>query len=144
MSAEPITNAGRLARRAFYAALAPVVATFGGIPAAYWRVARDGAAAAILAGELAGMLVYQPQAPFEAGGTINQAESTGLIVVRAVATTDDAAETLLATALTAIASGLAASPGLAIQVVYTGEPPIPPADGLYTAAAQFRVTLRRT
>lgn len=143
MSAAPITAPVRVLTTALYAALSPLVGVYAGVPACYWLKAVQGAAEALLAGELDGVIIFQAQAPIRDGGYIDDAEATGTIVVKAIAATDDAAQDLLESAVAALAAGLSAPAGYAVQLEWADEPVIPPLNGLYTAAASYRATIRR-
>lgn len=144
MSDQPITTPGRVISAAFYAALSPLVEPYGGIPACYWqRAPGAGPAAALINGELAGAITVQAQGNLVSAGWIGEATVEGSILVKAFAADDDAAQELMADAAAAIAAGLSTPAGYRATAAWAAEVVLPPTDGIYTAAALYRVAVRR-
>lgn len=157
MTTAPITTPGRILSTALYAALSPLVGSHDGIPAVYWLQAPGpGPAQALLAGQLAGVIAIHaistagsqvnqavPRGAFLDAGYIGEAGVAGRILVKAFATTDDAAQDLMAAAAAAIGAGLVASTGYAISAQWAAEVLLPPLDGIHTAAAVYSIALRR-
>jgi hypothetical protein len=143
MTTAPITNPSYILAQALYAALSAVVASVDGLPAVHWLQAPQGTADALLRGDLPGVLIMQSQSPLTTDDYLGAAGIRATIVIRALARDDDAAQALLADAVAALAAGIAAPTGLAIQLDWQAEIVIPPRDGVATAAAQYRATLRR-
>lgn len=142
---EPIVTPGRVLSAAFYGALSPLVEAYAGIPACYWqRAPGPGPAAALLSGELAGAITVQAQSNLADAGWIGEAATEGNILVKAFAADDDAAQTLMAQAAAAIAAGLLAPAGYRVTATWSAEIVLPPTDGIFTAAALYRVAVRRS
>ena len=145
MSPAPITAPARILSAALYAALAILVDTVDGIPAVYWQQAPGpGPAAALLNGTLPGAITVQAQADLLDSGWIGEAAVEAPLLIKAFATSDDAAQDLLAAAVAAVSTSLPVPPGYALSLRWVGEVPLPPSGGIHTACARYRVTLRRT
>ena len=144
MSNAPIVNATEIARKALYATLSPLVPAFEGSPACYWGRAKQGTAGALTSqpATLSGLLISQVQAPFLDDSTIDGGGAAGQITIKAMAGSLSAAETLLNKVPTALAH-LAAPAGYHISARWASAPNIPEADGIYTAAATYRITISR-
>lgn len=128
MSTTPIYSALEIVRTAVYTAL-DALATND----VYWTQAPEGAALPLV--------IFQSQ---DAGGisvkNVGDLGWSGLITVRALATSQSAAESLMET----IASGmesLSAPTGYTLTTEYERPIFIPPADGVWQTGHQWRVTL---
>lgn len=142
----PIRNALPIVRTALYAALSPLVSSYAGLPASYWRRATDalGLVGALTANPptLAGAIVAQSQ---DAGGQgviyLDDADWQGLITIRCLAGSLAAAEALLQTIPEPLL--LTAPTGYALRADFVRPLDLPQADGVHTAAAIYRVTVSR-
>lgn len=144
MSAAPILTPVYILTTALHSALGPVAPLFQGIPAHFWLVSRDGADEALRDGELSGMLISQAQTPLNADGFVRSATVTGVIALRAIALTDDGAQSLYAAAAAAMSAPPVAPAGYRVSWEWLGELVIPPLGGRYTAAATYRIEIRRS
>lgn len=131
MSVTQITNGMALIRAALATALASLVGTYEGQPRAYW----------LQAPELSPLplLIYQPQSPPQAADFLNGAGADGLFTIKALAASNAAAETLIATVPAAIA-GLAIT-GYSVRAVFVRELSLPPRDDAYTAGLIYSIEL---
>lgn len=132
MTAAPITDAIPRVRTALYAALAPLVGSYNGQARAYWLVAAQGAPLPLL--------IFQAQ---DGGGgdesLLGVGGWSGLFTIKALASSQSAAEALLATVPAALAS--LSTGGLSIQATFARTLVLPPLDGVHTAALVYRITL---
>jgi hypothetical protein len=131
MSTAPIIPALEIVRKSIYTALDAL--TTSGV---YWLQSPESAALPLV--------IFQSQ---DLGGDsvkrVGDIAWSGLVTVRALATSQGAAETLM----NAIAPGMAslavpiAYPGYTISTEYERPIVIPPADGVWQSSHQWRVTL---
>lgn len=132
MSVVQIANGTALIRASLATALASVVGTYQGQPKAYW----------LQAPELAPLplLVYQAQ---DGGGQdasmLNGAAFSGLFTIKALASTADAADTLLADVPAAV-QGLSV-PGYRVNVLFVRDLVLPPRDFVYTSGLIYQIDL---
>lgn len=143
-STTPIYSALQIVRRSLGSALAPLVGTYQGGPARYWRAPRQGSIPALKAGDLAGLLVYQSQ---DAGGDqveyIGEAGWSGQWLIRAHATTQDAAEALIATVPAALVA-LSAPTGYAVTARFLRPREVPTVDEIYGAGHLYELSISHT
>ena len=132
----PIPNAISIVRQALYASLSPLCATYQGLPKCYWLVAAQGAPLPLL--------VMQSQ---DGGGQdaslLGLGGWAGLITVKALATSQSAAEALLAGVPDALAA-LANPDGYTIRATFNRPLVLPPKDGVWQAAQSYQIQLFRS
>lgn len=121
-----ITDALPTLRAALFTCLAPLCGN-----RAYWLQAPLGAALPLL--------VYQVQAPFAAADFLTSGAGGGLWTIKALASTQAAADGLLATVPPALA-GISVA-GYGARIAFVSAPAIPPLDGVWTAALVYRMEL---
>lgn len=143
MSGLPLTNPLFVLTTALYAALSPLVAVVGAVPAYHWLKATEATTEALTGRSISGMLLAFPSTPFRDDGFINGAEVTGTLVIKALAHSDDEAQALLAQAVAALAAPLAPPAGYAVQLDWQSELSLPDVGGIWPAAATYRATIRR-
>jgi hypothetical protein len=131
MPVTQITNAMALIRAALASALASLVGTFEGQRKAYW----------LQAPELAPLplIVYQPQAAPQDASFLNGAGAGGLFTIKAIAATNAAAESLIAS-VPAVMTSLAI-PGYGVRAVFVRELSLPPRDDAYTAGLIYDIAI---
>lgn len=139
MTPQPVVTAIDILEDAIVAALATLAPTGN----AWWDAAPAGTVQE-LANGLARVYVAQSQ---DAGGAqaplLNSAGWAGLVVVRCLSR-DKAVARFGATLAYAAIAGLASPTGYTITTRYDRQIPIPLADKIYTSAAQWAITIRRS
>lgn len=142
MTTAPIRTALDLVQTALLAALAPLVPTFKGSPAVYWRQAPSGVASALLTGDLTGCMVCQVQ---DGGGHslyyLGDQGWSGLVTVKCMAATQAAAAALLASIPEPLS--LTAS-DYAVTAEWQRPLDLPTVDGITTAAGIYRLTINHS
>lgn len=140
MPPTPILTAEYLFRKAFHDAFAPLMTAYvdsAGRCKCYWKRADqvDGNKNAVAPP----LLIYQPQSnivPLEWVGSI---DTGGLFLIKALAPSQTAAETLLGVAIPGV-WGLASS-GYAFRAIYEGSPPLPIVDDIWQSGHLFRISI---
>jgi hypothetical protein len=131
----PIPNAIAIVRTALYGALCPLVGTYQGRPRCYWQIATEAAPLPLL--------VFQSQ---DIGGRdasyLALGGWEGLITVKALASSDAAAEMQLSGVYAALES-MPHPRGYTIHCTLDRPLTVPPGDGVYTAGLIVRVRLYR-
>jgi hypothetical protein len=141
MPPTPILTAEYLFRKAFHDAFAALMTAYtdsAGRCKCYWKRADqvDASGHAVTPP----YLIYQPQAPIMATRWVNGIDAEGLFTIRALATSQSAAETLLGVAVPAGGVSLSAN-GYMFSARYEFSPAIPPLDDIWTVAHVFRISI---
>lgn len=143
MTTTPVYNALDLLEASLRAALAGLVPSLNGAPAAYWQQAPDGTSGALKRGQIAHFLVFQSQ---DGGGRradyISQAGWSGLVVIRAHSLLPATAATVQDGVPAALAAASIPA-GYTIACRFDRPIAIPPLDGIHTRASQWRITITR-
>jgi hypothetical protein len=144
MTGAPVTEPIRALSAALYAALSPVVPLYQGVPACYWLASPEAldVDAALGRGDLSGLIICQLQGNMNTAGWVGEGTAEGAIVLHCIAMSDDAAQTLAAAAIVALGGGVSIT-GYRLALAYTGETPVPPRGGRYTAAPRYDAEIRR-
>lgn len=128
---------------ALTSALTPLVDTWNGTPAVFWRTNPAGAVGAVRAGELDGFIAVQP--PADGGKTQRfigmTPQWTGSVTLRCLAKSDATARALFASIPEPLAL---AAEGYDIQAVWQGPLDQPVTGGLSMVAGIYRISLAHT